>query len=289
MRILKRMLPAALSVLLLLGVMTTGALAGGYADDGAIHHPEAVALAASLKLMEAGPDGSFDPGGTVTRGEMARLACAVLGGPDGPLQDAAPAPYSDTAGHPDEPYIAYCAAHGITAGRGDGSFNPDGTVAVSEASKMTLVVMGIDPGLFEFTGRDWRMNVDVKANQVGLYNDFPQLDTSRPITREQAALLLYNALQARVLEPNGDDGAVTLLNRCFGMACYEGELLSAKDGSLVLAAARKDHGDIAPVELTFSDGGGDYAAMLGGQVKIFCPDADPAQGALEARLLVPAD
>lgn len=289
MKHLKRPLSLVLSLLLLLGLLSAGAGASGYTDAGEIAHTDAVALLTALKVVQPKADGSFGPDEPVTRAGMARLICTVLGGLFGPVEEASPAPYGDTAGHPDEPYISYCAAHGIAAGRGDGSFDPDGAATVSEAVKMTLVALGIDPGLFEFTGRDWQINVDTKANQVGLYRDFPQLNTSLPITRDEAALLLCNALQAYVLEPDGTDGAATLLKRRYAVAYYDGELKSAQDGVLILAAAEKDHREITPVELTFADRGGDYAALVGAQVRIFTYDSTPESGGLAVEVLFVLD
>lgn len=92
-----------------------------------------------------------------------------------------------------------------------------------------------------------------------------------------------------MLEPDGSDGAATLLKRCYAIAYYDGALKSAQDGVLILAATEKDHREITPETLTFADGGLDYAGLVGAQVRIFTYDAAPESGGLAAEVLFALD
>ena len=41
-----------------------------------------------------------------------------------------------------------------------------------EAAKMLLVAIGYDPDIEGFVGTDWALNVSVRADQLGIFNNF---------------------------------------------------------------------------------------------------------------------
>ena len=203
MRNLKRALSLALALVMVLSMMVVGAGAVSVDDfsDGAdIVNKEAVTVLATLNVINGKDDGSYDPTGNVTRGEMAKMICVILnGGKDPVLGETLTNSYTDTTSHWAKNYIEYCTNQGIVAGKGDGTFDPNGNVTVAEAAKMVLVALGYNAGVENYVGANWQINVDGRANPLGLYDDLSYTTTSAELTRDNAAQMLYNALDVHMV------------------------------------------------------------------------------------------
>ena len=143
MRNLKRVLSLALASVMVVSMMVIGAGAANFddfSDKDEIVNKEAVSVLVELGVLAGKDDGSYDPTGIITRGEMAKIICVVLNkGQDPNLGTVNSNTYTDTVGHWAAPYIEYCTNLNIVAGKGDGTFAPNDTVTASEASKMLLV------------------------------------------------------------------------------------------------------------------------------------------------------
>jgi len=204
MRNLKRALCLALACIMLIGVMVVGVSAGydDFTDKDKIVHDEAVKTLVNLNVIAGKEDGSFfDPTGIVTRAEMAKMICVVLnGGVEPVIGTQANATYTDIKGHWAEAYIEYCSNLGIIAGRGNGIFDPNGTVTGTEAAKMLLVAMGWDAETFGLVGAGWDITTNVEANKAGLYEDLEKLNPSNGLTRDDAAQMIYNAIQNKTMQ-----------------------------------------------------------------------------------------
>ena len=203
MRNLKRALSLALAMVMVLSMMVIGAGAASYddfSDKDEIVNTEAVSVLVELGVINGKDDGSFDPTGIVTRAEMAKMICVVLNGGKGPsLGSTVNSTYTDTVGHWASGYIEYCTQLGIVAGKGDGTFDPNGTVTGSEAAKMLLVALGYKSEIEGFTGSNWAVGVNVRANQKGLYDDL-DISVDAGLSRDNAAQMIYNALDANMVE-----------------------------------------------------------------------------------------
>ena len=202
MRNLKRALSLALASVMVIGMMVVGASAASYddfSDKDEIVNKEAVQMLVELGVINGKDDGSYDPTGIVTRAEMAKMICVVLnGGKDPSLGNVTNYSYNDTVGHWAAGYIEYCTQLGIVAGKGDGTFAPNDTVTATEAAKMPLVAMGYKSEVEGFTGSNWAIGVNVRANQKGLYSDL-SISVDASLTRDSAAQMVYNALDATVV------------------------------------------------------------------------------------------
>ena len=207
MKNLKRVLSLALTGTMLAGMMTIGASAANkdFTDADEIQHTEAVNVMSTLGVLKGKDTGAFDPNTTVTRAEMAKIICVMLnGGNDPTLGSASSAMFSDINGHWARSYIEYCASMNIIAGQGDGTFAPDAPVTGAAAAKMLLVAMGYDSSIFEFTGADWEINVNRRANEAKLYEEIKNIDTSVGLSRDNTAQMAYNALEAKIMETTYD-------------------------------------------------------------------------------------
>ena len=217
MRNLKRALSLALALVMVMSMMVVGASAVSVDDfsDGAdIVNKEAVTVLTSLNVINGKDDGSFDPTGIVTRAEMAKMICVVLnGGRDPQLGAVVADSYTDTTSHWAKAYIEYCTTLGIVAGRGDGTFAPNETVTMAEAAKMLLVAIGYNASIEGYTGANWQINTDVAANQQDLYEGISAVNTSADLTRDNAAQMVYNALECQMVKYEyvvaTDNGVVT--------------------------------------------------------------------------------
>ena len=188
-------------------MMSVGASAvnaSDFTDADEIVNKDAVSTMTALGIINGKEDGSyFDPTGTVTRAEMAKMLCVAINGGVDPVLGVKDTPtFTDIKGHWAESYIEYCAANGIIAGRGNNKFDPTGTVSATEAAKMLLGVLGYNAEKSGLVGNDWAINTNVLANQNGLYKNLSNLNANTLLTRDNAAQMIYNALDANMVELN---------------------------------------------------------------------------------------
>ncbi len=213
MKNLKRIFSLALAGTMLAGMLTVGASAADFTDADSIKNNEAVDTMVALSIINGKDDGSFAPEATVTRAEMAKMITVALnGGKDPVLGTSATPKYTDIKGHWAEKYIEYCANLGIISGRGDGTFDPNGTVTGTEAAKMVLVAMGYDSTVFKFTGADWAINVNTEAANATpykLYDEIETIDPNAGLSRDNAAQLIFNGIQDDTM---GKDPSLTITN-----------------------------------------------------------------------------
>lgn len=284
MRNLKRALSLALTAVMVLGMMVIGAGAVSYddfSDKDKIVNTEAVSTLVELGVIAGKDDGSYDPSGIVTRAEMAKMICVVLnGGKDPQLGTVASYTYSDTVGHWAAAYIEYCTTLGIVAGDGTGKFNPSATVTGAQAAKMLLVAAGYQASIEGFTGANWATSVNVRANQVGLYDGLT-INPSEGLSRDSAAQMVYNDLSAKVvtykytLVSDGNGGFtsiptlayenasgktdVTVLADKFGVVTVEGTVVANEYADIENGGNALDEGKTTINVTNYNDGQTNFA------------------------------
>ncbi len=229
MKNLKKALCLVMTVAMLMSVMVFTTSAADFTDSDEIVNSEAVDTMTALNIINGKGDGSyFDPTGIVTRAEMAKMICVALNGGKDPQLGTAAYSFTDTVGNWAAGYIEYCYNLGIVSGRGNGIFDPTGTVTGTEAAKMLLVAIGYDAAAEGFTGASWAMAVNVKANQKDLYDELDSMDISAGLTRDNAAQMVYNAINAV-------------------MVVYDYKLVTGSDGALATVAVAEDDEDDATI------------------------------------------
>ena len=200
----KKVLSLVLCVAMMLSVMVVGAGAA-FSDQSKIKNTEAVDACTALNIIGGYPDGSFKPEGNITRAEVTKMICVALNGGKNPAVSTNTTPtFSDVRNNANaawaEGYIESCAAQGIVSGVGGGKFAPNGNVTGVQLAKMLLVSLGYKSENEGFTGSSWATNVNVRAAQKGLYDGLEKMDTSAAITRDNAAQMVWNALNAYEVE-----------------------------------------------------------------------------------------
>ena len=204
MRNLKRALSLALAAIMLIGMMVVSASAVSYndlTDKDQIVNKDAVSMLVSLGIIEGKPDGSYGPTENVDRAQMAKMLSVIMnkGVDNSALYQSVNSGLTDITSNWAKGHINYCYTTGIIAGRGNGTFDPSATVTALEAAKMLLVAVGYDPKIEGFEGADWAINVSVRADEQGIFEGFTK-DLSAPLNRDDAALLIYNALDVEMIQ-----------------------------------------------------------------------------------------
>lgn len=211
MKNLKKVLALVLVVATLFGF---AAVAGAtdFTDAASVKNTEAVEVMNALGVINGYTDGSFKPNGNVTRAEMAKMVTFILnGGEDvGPLYSAANV-FTDCGYHWARGYIAYASNVKLVAGVGGNKFNPDGNVTGVEAAKMLLCALGYDADAAGYVGTTWASKVLADAKSAGLLSGFARnFDYSAPLSRDNAALMMFNALKAPMVEYSDKGSSITV-------------------------------------------------------------------------------
>ncbi|MCI5499802.1 MAG: S-layer homology domain-containing protein, partial [Clostridiales bacterium] len=150
-------------------------------------------------------DNTYRPENNITRAEVCKMICVALnGGKEPTLSVPATPTFKDVRNDANsswaEKYIESCVAQGIVGGVGNGMFQPSQNVTGSQLAKMLLVALGYKSENEGFGGNAWDTKVNVIASAKGLYEGLEKLDTSAALTRDSAAQMIWNALNAYEVE-----------------------------------------------------------------------------------------
>ena len=284
---------------MMLSVMVVGAGAA-FSDQSKIKNTEAVDACTALNIIGGYPDGSFKPEGNITRAEVTKMICVALnGGKEPNLATNATPTFSDVRTNANsawaEKYIESCASQGIVSGVGAGKFAPAGNVTGTQLAKMLLVALGYKSENEGFTGNAWATNVNTIASAKGLYEGLEKLDVSAALTRDSAARMIWNALQAyeveykttlvadskgqlssqitvqdKVVGSNNDK--ITLLRDKYDAWVNVGTLTNVKSNVITLTMndADKATSDLVTKNdsIDFSKVDKDYSALIGQKIKV---------------------
>ena len=280
---------------MMLSVMVVGAGAA-FSDQSKIKNTEAVDACTALNIIGGYPDGSFKPEGNITRAEVTKMICVALNGGKNPAVSTNTTPtFSDVRNNANaawaEGYIESCAAQGIVSGVGGGKFAPNGNVTGVQLAKMLLVSLGYKSENEGFTGNAWATNVNVRAAQKGLYDGLEKMDTNAAITRDNAAQMVWNALQAYeaeykttlVTDSKGQlTSQITVQDKVVGSNNDKITLLEDKyeaetveDGILTYVKEdSKGTYTVKTTEATYTKVAKDYSDLLGQEVDVLVKNDD---------------
>ena len=195
---MKKLLALVLALVMTMSLVTISNAA--FSDADKIDHTEAVEVMNALGVINGMPDGSFNPAGNVTRAEMAKMITIImLGDIDAAAFKGTTTDLTDINGHWAEGYIKYCYSQGVIAGRGDGTFAPNANVTAVEAAKMLLVAIGYNATVQGYVGSDWAINI-IRDAQLSKFFDDLSVTSTKVLTRDEAAQMIWNAVQAKMIE-----------------------------------------------------------------------------------------
>ena len=201
MRNLKRALSLTLASVMLLGMMVVGSSAAGYPDVTEEENVEAIEVLQTVGVMEGDNNGNFNPDDYVTREQMAVIMSKLLNLNYSYYQGTNP--FSDVPAWA-APYVAACAANGITSGIGGGMYGAGQNVNAVQAALMMLKALGYFQYQADF-GEDYVLATVKQATEVGL---FAMIDSKaeQALTRNEVAQMALNALKSEMVTFTGDPG-----------------------------------------------------------------------------------
>lgn len=151
---------------------------------------EAVNLLSDLGIIDGFEDGTYKPGQTVTRAEMAKIICEML---DLTIGTATTSVYDDVpTTHWAAGYINTISAMGIICGYGDGNYGPEDTVTYEQAIKMIVCALGYEPMATAKGG--YPQGYVAVASSIGLLKNVSSSN------RGDIAVLVYSALHTPVMK-----------------------------------------------------------------------------------------
>ena len=237
----------------------------------------------SLGIVEGFEDGSFQPNGTVTRAQMAKMIYVLrTGKSDASAYNDDKTSFTDIGSHWARGYIKYCQSLGIIAGKSNTIFAPNATVTAQEAAKMLLVTLGYDATKAGLTGSGWAARTNALADENGLLEDVNTSFTG-PCPRQYAAQLIYNALDTETVVWRDDtytnENYAGTPNKTIGQK-YMG--LESKDTGVLAAVSKEDGKDTFRLTVnglpSLSKVSKDYSSLLGQEVKVLYKETDKVYG-----------
>ncbi|MFA6947407.1 MAG: S-layer homology domain-containing protein [Eubacteriales bacterium] len=198
MRNLKKFLAMALTMLMV--VSSFSGVLSSYAFDDVTDSADEINLMSSLHIIKGYEDGTFGPENDVLRYQMALMIAKIMTGKvdNEYVNWGSTANYSTFTDIDDGDFqgsVSYCNENGIVVGYDAATFGPDDGITVQQAFTMVVRMLGYGSASMD-ANYPWSY-VD-KAIELGLDNglaaDYNNEDTCN---REQAAVILYNALFAK--------------------------------------------------------------------------------------------
>ena len=240
MKNFRKVLALVLVVATLFSFVAMTASAKEYTDTDKVSYTEAVDVLSAIGILNGYLDGTFRPTNTIARAEMAKMV-AVLANAGDEIADlyAGACKFADMTGDAvwAKSYVAYCNQMGIVAGRNATTFDPYGKVTGIETAKMLLCLIGFDAKAQGYVGSNWQTHVLADAKNIGLLSGFAaDYNPQKAITREEAAQMMLNALQAPMVVGTVSDSIVNITNNAWLVQI-------GKDGKfdLTLADAEKKY------------------------------------------------
>ena len=205
---MKKLLALVLALVMSMSLVTISNAA--FKDADSIDYQEAVDILNAVGVLIGDENGNFNAKAELTRGQAAKIIAYLdLGGKTADAIKGSGVVFTDVpASHWAAGYIEYCAGAGYVAGVGAGKFDPEAKVTGVQFAKMLLCALGYKAEIEGYNGTDYTIAVARDANKNDLFDGL-SIVTSANLTREQAAQMAFNALEANVVEYQGGTNVTT--------------------------------------------------------------------------------
>lgn len=239
--------------------MSTVAMAATTMSDvKGTKYEDAVDLLIDLKIVNGYDDGTYKPGNSVKRGEMAKFLILSLGKDGEAKQLEGDTVFSDvTKKHWASGYINLASNLNLIKGYPDGTFRPEETVSYVEASTMLLRALNYGSTLDSLS---WPTGYMEKANDAGLLKGVTGNSSTEAALRGNIALMVVNTLKAhtqKIVAQNSNgmvygDGDV-LMDKTFPdyVAMERGTIINFDLEEKTITV--KDNGNSKEVELPYTE------------------------------------
>ena len=233
MRNFKKVLSLVLCLAMMLSIMVVGAGAA-FDDQDKIENAEAVEMCTALGIIDGFEDGNYHPEKNITRAQAAKLISVMVNGGKDAVKDVAASSYTDVLTDSSSAwankYIEFCSVEGIVVGVGGDRFAPAANLTGTQLAKMLLVALGYDADKEGFVGSAWALKVNTAATKAGLYKGLEDVDVSAALSRDNAAQMIWNALNA---------STVTYLTSTTGALANGGTLLANAFNAEIVSGINK--------------------------------------------------
>lgn len=177
---------------------TTPILAYSDVEEG-IYVSEAITILSNFNVLNGYEDGTFKPEATVTRAEMAKIICEMLGNKGLGKSDTVFTDVPNT--HWASGYISTINSLNVINGYGDGTYGPEDTVKYKDAIKMVVAALGYNP-VAEVNG-GYPGGYQVIASSTGILNNITGVNADEFATRGVIAQMVYNSLTVPMMTQTG--------------------------------------------------------------------------------------
>jgi hypothetical protein len=173
-----------------------------FSDISGIDGESAILALASRKIIDGMGDGTFAPSATMTRAQFAAIVVRALG-----LPSSEKSAFSDvTENRWYFSFVNTASEYGIINGRGNGIFDPNGTITRQEAAVMVsraaalcgLEGDGSTAALSRFSDSakvaSWARVEVAFCAESGIFFTGGSIEPQRAILRSEIAQMLYNLL-----------------------------------------------------------------------------------------------
>jgi hypothetical protein len=166
----------------------------------------AISLLSALGIVDGDENGLFNPTEKVTRAEFAKLIVSLIG-QENTANILTTTDFEDSKNHWAAGYIQVGVSLGYIDGYDDTHFGPEDTITYSQALKILVSVLGYD--VYAKNSGGYPTGYITYANSLGITKNISGATTDTKITRELAAVLIYNSLNIPIVETSYDYSRVS--------------------------------------------------------------------------------
>ncbi len=253
----------SLIILLVIMLFASTTVTAAFNDIDEANHTlnKAVSVLSEHGIANGVSETSFEPDSDLTRGQMATFITRILNNGTIP-EDTFENNFSDISDPTYNNAISWANNKGILKGVTDTKFEPDGKILLQDAYAMLCRALGYE----DSASLEYPTGYISTAEKIGLNKNLDKNVTyETPLTRGNAAILLYNALYADTVEGNALASSIYGKKKFKVVSCnIRGNYLGDAQNAFVLRAgylANKIYTE-KPDVIVFQEMTADVLAML---------------------------